>query len=141
MMLPQADGRTYACQFCGTRMQVAIDAQQIAAGMAFDHSNIEASMARLAWALAQGFPQQTQVQWEGQWLMHLDVSLDNDRFIVQREAQKLVARYQRVVRGIALKNAPLAYDRWFEQLTQALARTANSNARAAWVLGQIGGSR
>ena len=40
-MQPGADGRLYKCGYCGTKAQVAIGADQIAAGMALDMSNIE----------------------------------------------------------------------------------------------------
>ena len=36
MMMPEPDGRTYACTYCRTHVQVAIDGQQIAAGMRLD---------------------------------------------------------------------------------------------------------
>ena len=32
-------------------------------------------------------------------------------------------------------------DRWVQLLTEALARHANTNARAAWVLANLGGGR
>jgi len=140
-MQPQADGRTYACAFCGTRVQVAIDASQIAAGMGFDTRNVEASMAHMARCLQQAVPDKVRVQWQGQWLMYLEVDLGNDKFFAQREGQLLSTRHQKIVRGVALKNATLTPDRWHAALTKALARIANDNAQAAWVLGQIGGKR
>lgn len=138
-MDPQSDGRTYLCVYCGTRIQVAIDASQLAAGMGFDARNVEASLARVAQALAWGMPDRARAQFQGAWLMQLEVELGNDKFIVVREGRQLVTRYQKIVRGVALKNATLAPDEWFENLTRAVAREANQNARAAAVLGQIGG--
>jgi hypothetical protein len=137
MMQPQADGRTYACQYCGTRVQVAIDASQLAAGMAFDAGNLEASMAQLARMLLQAVPQRARAQFQQQWLMMLEVDLDKDKFIAVREGQQLVTRHQKIVRGVALKNATLTPDQWLAGLTRALARIANDDAKAAWVLGQI----
>lgn len=141
MMQPQADGRTYACPFCGTRVQVAIEAQQIAAGMTLDLGNLEASLAKVAQLLQQAVPARARAQFQGQWLMRLEVDLDKDKFSVVREGQQLVTRHMKAVRGVALKNAVLTPDRWMAALTRALARIANDNAQAAWVLGQIGGRR
>jgi hypothetical protein len=141
MMQPEADGRTYACPYCGTRVQVAIDATQLAAGMAFDARNLEASLAHLAQMLQQAVPERTRAQFHQQWLMMLEVDLDKDKFIAVREGQQLVTRHQKIVRGVALKNATLAPDAWIEGLMRALARIANDNAKAAWVLGQMGQRR
>ncbi len=50
-------------------------------------------------------------------------------------------RHKKMVRGIALRTETLAADRWVHLLTEALARHANQNARAAWVLAQLGGKK
>jgi DNA-directed RNA polymerase subunit M/transcription elongation factor TFIIS len=39
VMTPGADGRTYACKYCEAEQQVAIDAEQIAAGLRLDTSS------------------------------------------------------------------------------------------------------
>jgi hypothetical protein len=139
MMQPEADGRTLACAYCHTRVQVAIDGAQIAAGMGLDLANMDAFLGKLAGALSQGFAEHTKIDARGGWVMSIDVMLEPDRFWVQRSGQQLVAQHQRVVRGIALRTQTIALDRWVELLTDALARHANTNARAAWVLGQIKG--
>jgi hypothetical protein len=120
-------------------MQVAIDGAQIAAGMALDLSNMDAFLNKLATTLSQGFAEHARIDARGGWVMSIDVMIEPDRFWVQRSGQHVVAQHQRVVRGIALKTESLALDRWVELLTDALARHANTNARAAWVLGQITG--
>jgi hypothetical protein len=71
----------------------------------------------------------------------VEIDLDPDVFIARREGQRLVAQHRRVVRGIALKTTNLQLDHWIQKLSTALARHAANNARAAWVLSRIGGSR
>ncbi len=138
-MTPQYDGRVYVCPFCQMKIQVAIGADQIAAGMAVDLNNIDAFLQRLANALYQGFREFSRIEANGQTIMMLELNLEPEVFMANRQGQKVVAQHKKVVRGIALKTSTLALDRWFEMLTQALARHANENARAAWVLGQLGG--
>jgi hypothetical protein len=140
MMTPmQQDGRTYACPYCRTQVQVAVDARQIAAGMALDLSNMEVFLAQLANTLSQGFGEHTRIQANGSYVMHVEIDLDPDHFIARRDGHHVVAEHKKVVRGIALRTHALPLDRWVEQLTEALARHANANARAAWVLSKLTG--
>jgi hypothetical protein len=140
-MTPQGDGRLYVCPYCRTHVQVGIGADQIAAGFAVDLQNVDAFLARLANALHQGFLESSRIEANGGYVTALEVNLEPDVFLAKREGGHVVTQHKRVVRGIALKTATLPIDRWYEMLTQALSRHANQNARAAWVLGQIGGSR
>jgi hypothetical protein len=141
MMTPAWDGRVYSCPFCRTQMQVAISGEQIAAGMALDLANVDAFLGKLAQTLWQGYAEHTRIQAQGQWVQSIEVDLDHDVFMVHREGQHAVAQHKKVVRGVALRTKQLALDIWLEQLTEALARHANTNARAAWVLAQLGGKR
>lgn len=120
-------------------MQVAIGADQIAAGMAIDLANVDAFLTKLANTLSQGFAENTAIQANGAIVMAIEIKLDPDHFHVHREGQHAVATVKKVVRGVALRTKILTLDIWYSQLTQALATHANTNARAAWVLGQIGG--
>ena len=122
-------------------MQVAISGEQIAAGMALDLANVDAFLGKLAQTLWQGYAEHTKIQAQGQWVQSIEVDLDPDIFMVQREGQHAVAQHKKVVRGVALRTKQLSLDIWLEQLTEALARHANTNARAAWVLAQLGGKR
>jgi hypothetical protein len=140
-MAPMPDGRTYECRYCNTRIQVAIDAQQIAAGMQADLADADRFLASLANALSQGFAEHAVIHARGRTVDAVEVHLDPDKFFVRREGQHMVAQHQKVVRGIALRTATVPLDRWFELLCDALALHANTNARAAWVLAQIGGAR
>ena len=137
-MTPQWDGRVYACPYCRTQMQVAIGADQIAAGMAVDLANVDVFLSKLAQTLHQGFSERSSIQANGTYVMAIEINLDPDHFHVHREGQHAVATHKKVVRGVALRTKTLALDVWYEQLTEALAGYANTNARAAWVLGQIG---
>ncbi len=141
MMVPQWDGRVHACPYCRTQVQVAIGADQLAAGMAVDLSDVDAFLARLAWALTQGFFEHARVQASGNYVTGIEVWLEPDQFIIRRQGREAIAEHKKVVRGVALRTRRLALDEWYAQLTESLARFANDNARAAWVLKQIGGGR
>jgi hypothetical protein len=139
MMVPLGDGRTYACNYCHTQVVVAIDGQQIAAGMRLDLANADAFLAQIANTLATGFAEATRIQANGRQVLSIEVTLDPDVFLAHREAQGVVTQHKRVVRGIALRTTAVPIDRWVQMLTEALARHANTNARAAWVLGRLTG--
>jgi hypothetical protein len=139
IMQPEADGRTYACGYCRTRIQVAIDGRQIAAGLAVDLSNIESFLEQLAFTLSQGFSEHTTIERDGKKIELIEIDLESDRFIARREGRQVVSEQKKMVRGIALKTHRLSLDQWFEALTNALAQHANASARAAWVLARITG--
>ena len=140
MMVPQFDGRVHACPYCRTQVQVAIGADQIAAGMNMDFSNVDAFLGRLAWTLKQGFFEHARIQASGNWITSIEVWLEPDQFIVRREGREAIAEHKKIVRGVALRTKRLPLDQWHAMLCDALARFANDNARAAWVLKQIGGA-
>jgi hypothetical protein len=139
MMNPEADGRTYACAYCKTRVQVAIDGRQIAAGMQLDLANAASFLHQLATTLSQGFAEQSKIEAQGGHVMSIEVSLEPHLFIARRQGNTVVAQHKRISRGIALKTKTLALDEWLALLTESLAKHANTNARAAWVLQQITG--
>ena len=141
LMVPQADGRTYVCNYCRTQVQVAVEAHQIAAGMHLDLSNVDAFLATLARTLHAGFAENTRIQGDAQHVHSIEIDLDPDVFHAQREAGRVLLRYKKKVRGIALRTDTLAADQWLQKLTDSLARHANTNARAAWVLAQLGGKK
>jgi hypothetical protein len=140
-MAPKFDGRVYACPYCQAQVQVAIGADQIAAGMALDLADVEAFLSRLANTLSQGFTEHTKIEANGRVVISIEVSLEPDVFLVRRDGSRAVAQHKKVVRGIALRTATLPLDRWVDMLTQSLANQANENARAAWVLAQLGGGK
>ena len=141
MMEPGVDGRLYACRYCGTRTQVGIGAEQLAAGFALDLANVDAFLSRLATVLSQGFTERTRIDAQGRWVASIEVNLEPDIFVIRREGNHAVAQYKKVVRGIALRTQTLQLDKWVEMLLASLASHSNANARAAWVLGQLGGKR
>jgi hypothetical protein len=140
-MAPQFDGRVYACIYCRAQIQVAIGADQIAAGMALDLTNVDAFLSRLAQTLHQGFSEHTRIEANGQQVHSIEIDLEPDVFSIRREGHRAVGHHKKVVRGIALRTSTPPLDRWVELLMEAHAHHANTNARAAWVLGQIGGRR
>ena len=137
-MNPAADNHSYACNYCGVKVQVAIGAEQLARGMALDLSNVDAFLVRLAQMLQQGMSEHSRVETSGAHIRLIEIDLDPDVFTVHRDGHHAVAHHKKVVRGVALKNTTLPLDKWVEMLTHSLARHANTNARAAWVLGQLG---
>lgn len=140
MMTPQADARTYVCGFCHTRVVVAVEGHQLAAGMRLDLSNIDSFLGQLANTLHAGYGESTRITAQGSWVQAIEVTVEPDGFVVRREGSGVVAQHKKIVRGIALKNTTLPLDQWVDLLTKALARQAGSNARAAWVLARITGN-
>jgi hypothetical protein len=139
MMVPAWDGRVYACPFCKTKCQVAITGDQIAAGMALDLSNIDAFLGRLAYALFQGFSEHTRIDAQGHFVRSIEIHLEPNVFLVSRDpSNRAVAQHKKIVRGVALSTKTIALDAWVDMLTKSLASQANTNARAAWVLAQLG---
>jgi hypothetical protein len=138
-MTPRADGRTHACPYCNTVIQVAIDEQQLAAGLKLDTSNIDAFLARLASSLQDGLGDRTRIQKDGDRIVVFEVNLDPDVFIARRDAHGVVCQYRKLVRGVALKTATHPVDRWVEMLMKALASHSNENARAAQALARLRG--
>jgi hypothetical protein len=137
-MKPHPDGRVYSCNFCGRQAQVGVGADQIAAGMALDLTNIDAFMGRLAHALQQALGGQVRVDSGGGTVHAIELMLEPDGFLVRRDSNGVVAQHKRIVRGIALKTRDLPLDEWVHHLAEALARHANVNAHAAWALDQLG---
>ncbi|HEX7601797.1 MAG TPA: hypothetical protein VF316_09335, partial [Polyangiaceae bacterium] len=103
MMTPQADGRTYACNFCRTQVQVAVEGHQIAEGMRLDLSNVDAFLSQLAHTLHTGFAECARIQGDARMVYSIEVTLDPDVFLVGREGPRVVARHKKMVRGIALR--------------------------------------
>ena len=140
-MQPHTDGRLYHCGFCGTQKQVGIGADQVAAGMALDLSNIDAFLGHLARSLQQAVPTQVQVHASGAHVVGLDVTLEGDAFSVRRDGHGVVAQYKKLVRGIALKTKELPLPEWVQMLSSSLAKHANANAQAGALAAQLGGAR
>ena len=109
--------------------------------MRVDLSNLEDFVAKLAGALSQGFAEHSKIQSQGHVVHAIELALDPDHFALQRQGSEFVTRHKKVVRGVALRTATLPLDQWFQKLTEALARHANQNSRAAWVLSQLGQQR
>ena len=137
VMEPQADGRTLGCNFCGAKVQVAIDSGQVAAGLRLDLSNAGAFLAQLAQDLHPHFGERSRLEMLSGRVVHFELNLDPDLFVARHENHGIVAQHRKMVRGIALKTATHPLDRWVELLSRALANHANENARVAQVLARI----
>ncbi|MFI5296929.1 MAG: hypothetical protein ACHREM_02435 [Polyangiales bacterium] len=141
IMVPGADGRTYACEYCRAQVLVTVDAAQIAAGMKLDLADATAFLDRLAEALETAVADRTKIRREGVRVVAIELDLDPDMFVAKREARGLVAQHKRMVRGIALKTATHPLDRWVEMLSAALATHANEHARTTEALAAFFGRR
>lgn len=137
VMTPGADGRTYACKYCEAEQQVAIDAEQIAAGLRLDTSSAAAFLDQLATVLAASFADRTRVQRDGDRVMLFELDLDKDRFVAKHEGRGVVTQHKRMVRGVALKTVTHPVDVWVGLLAKALAAHANTSAQAVQILAQI----
>jgi hypothetical protein len=136
-MQPGPDGRVYRCGYCGTQAQVALGADQVAAGMALDLSNVDAFLAQLARSLQQVVPQEVRITAMGAQVHAIELFLEPDGFHLRREGQHVVSQYKKVVRGVALKTKDLPLQEWVQMLAQALARHANVNAQAGALAAQL----
>ncbi|MGZ3422490.1 MAG: hypothetical protein ACXWUG_10180 [Polyangiales bacterium] len=141
VMVPQTDGRTYACEYCSAQILVAVEGAQIAQGMALDLSNATAFLFKLAHALESAVADRTKVQRRGNEVMAIELDLAPNVFLAKHDGRSVVAQHKKVVRGIALKTSTHPLDRWVEMLTDALAAHANENTRASDALKQLFGRR
>src|ERR1700761_4945692 len=89
------DGRSYACRYCGAEVQVAVRADQIAAGIRLDLSNASAFLTRLA--LETAVASRTRVHRSGAEVVAIELDLPPDVFVARREAHAVVAQHKRVV--------------------------------------------
>ena len=138
---PLGDGRTYQCSYCHAKVVVGVSGEQLATGMKLDLGNIDGFMAQLAQTLHQGYAECTRITAQGHWVTAIEVNLDPDGFSVRREGSGVVAQYKKMVRGVALKTTIMPLDQWVKKLTEALAKQAASNTKAAWVLAQLTGNQ
>lgn len=136
-MTPQDDGRTFACLHCSAKAQVAIDSEQIAAGMRLDLANMEAFLVQLAGALHHGFPERTKIHRTGSVIAGVELDLDKDVFVAKRDVHGVVAVHKRMVRGVALKTVTHPLDKWVELLTRTMATHVNTHARVAQALARL----
>jgi hypothetical protein len=137
MMVPRPDGRIFVCPYCSAEAQVAIDSQQLAAGLKLDLSNVDTFLLELSAALHGHFGERTKLKLDGAQVAMFEVNLDPHLFVAKRETHGIVTQYKKLVRGIALKTTHHPLDKWVQLLTEALASHANENARVAQVLSHL----
>jgi hypothetical protein len=140
-MAPMADGRTYACNYCGAKRLIAVDAQQIAQGFQVDVSNVTAFLQHLAHTLESAVADRTRVIRNGAHVVSLELNLGQDGFLAKHEGGEVVTQHKKIVRGIALKTTAHPIDRWVDMLLKALAAHANENSRATAAVAAILGRR
>ena len=137
LMTPKSDGRTVSCEYCHAQLQVAIDSEQIAAGLQLDLANVDAFLHKLATAMHANFSSRTRLEYDGGQLAKFELNLDPDMFVAKRDYDGMIVQHKKMVRGVALKTVTHPIERWVELLTQALARHANTSATAAQAIAQI----
>ena len=129
----------HVCTYCGAQQQLAIDSEQLAAGLQLDLANVEVFMHSLANSLHGHFGDRTKLLAQSGRIELFEINLDPDVFIAKRERGTVIAQYRKLVRGVALKTATHPLDRWVQLLAKALAAYANENARVAAVLARLQG--
>jgi hypothetical protein len=137
MMVPKTDGRTVTCSYCNAELQVAIESEQIAAGLQIDLNNVDAFLSRLAHTMHAHFATRTRVQHDGGQLVLFELNLDPDMFVAKRDYDTFLTQHKKMVRGIALKTVQHPIDEWMQLLTKALARHANTSAGAAQAIASL----
>ena len=137
-MQPTADGRVFSCSFCKSQKQVAIDEEQLAAGLRLDMSNVHQFLHDLSEALRHALPDKTRVHREGVHIELVELNLDPHLYVARREhTGEYSAHYKKLVRGVALKTKTLTLDVWVKDLTKSIAEHANQNARVASILARL----
>jgi hypothetical protein len=131
------DVRKGVCQHCGAELTVAIDSDQIAAGMQLDMANAEAFMRQLARALGHAFGQRTRIEWGRGRITKVALDLGKDMFVAVLEIDTVIGQKKKMVRGVALKTVVHPIEDWVLLLHEAIATHVNSNAKAATALAQL----
>jgi hypothetical protein len=131
------DVRKGVCQHCGAELTVAIDSEQIAAGMQLDIANADAFMRQLARALGHAFGQRTRIEWSSGKITKVALDLGKDMFVAVLEIDQVVGQKKKMVRGVALKTVAHPIDIWVGLLHEAIATHVNTNAKAATALAQL----
>jgi len=131
------DVRKGVCAHCGNELTVAIDSEQIAAGMHLDIANADAFMTQLARSLGHAFGQRAKVHWDRGKIVRVDLDLGKDMFVAVLDVDQVQGQHKKMVRGVALKTAMHPIDVWVGLLHKAIATHVNTNAKAATALAQL----
>ena len=131
------DGRIRECSHCGARIQMSIDGEQIAAGLALDLSDMESFLRQLSTALRHGFAERARVTTEAGRIVLIELDLGKDMYVAKRDAERVIGQHKKMVRGVALKTKIHPLDEWVALLAKAIAAHVNDNARVAQVLSQL----
>jgi hypothetical protein len=115
----------------------------VAASIRADLSDLKTFMDALAVKLEAALPGMVSVEREGGLFRKerkaraIHVQLDDKRYELARAGALLEARLSHQVRGITLKNEVLTLDAWITELSQHLARHAESSAEARAALERL----
>jgi hypothetical protein len=115
----------------------------VAASIRADLSDLRTFMDVLATKLQNALPGMVIVEREGGLFKRerrvkvIRVQLDDKLYELSRSGVTPEARLQHQVRGITLKNEPVSLDVWITQLSQHLARHAESSAEARAALERL----
>lgn len=115
----------------------------LAASLRAESRDVEAFVEALATKLEGSFPERVRVERKRGHLggpkrvQRMTVDLDEQSFELEREHAEVSCRRRSVVRGIVLKNATLPLERWIDELSAALARTAGETERGRQALQRL----
>ena len=132
-MTASRDGRTIACQYCGSSSSVTVDPRALAASIAVDSKAVHAGFDRLLATFRETLPDETTVYESGVFVKKphaFDVALGEHTFRLTRNGAKLVAQRITTVRGIILKTETLSLQEWITQLAETLSQMASASAAA-----------
>ena len=127
------DGRSVSCVYCGSGSVIAVDPRALAAGIAVDSKSVHAGFEKLLVTFRETLPSETTVYESGLFVKKphsFDVTLDEFKFRLTREGQKLIAQRVTIAGGITLKTETMNLEAWITALAEKLSEMAQASAAA-----------
>ena len=118
------------------------DFDLVAAELRADATDLAAYVEALAEKLQGALPGRTEVERERKLrgpkrVRRIEVSLDDRRFSLERDGDRIDTRCAHVVRDVALKNEELELEEWLDRLAQDLVAHASSSERGREALERL----
>src|ERR671939_866293 len=127
-------------------MAVDADVELLAASLRADTRDLAAFVEALASKLEGALPQHTRVRrslgllGRRKRVARIEVELGEDRYVLGWEGGELEARRAKTVRGVVLKNEPLAPAEWVDSLARAIAAEARTSEQGRLALERLVGA-
>ena len=113
----------------------------LAASLRADARDLDVFFDALATKLSAAFPESTTVEREGfrgrGRVKAVSVTLGDDGYAIERASGSPKATRRQSVRGIVLKNEELQLDEWIDELSRALAESAEQSERGRLALERL----